>query len=237
MHPRLAQLFQHRHDHGRHHHFGRRAPRGFQGFGFGPGQMFGGDSGRSGIGGGRKLTSVDLQLLILSLLAEKPHHGYEIIKSLGDRSNGYYSPSPGMVYPALTYLEEVGHATVEVDGARKRYAITRDGIAHLEAHRVDADTLLEQLAWIGQRMAQVREAFSGGVVTDRSEDFDEPRGHGAHSGAAGRGRRHEPEFLMEIRLARRNLKAALIEKFNAPHDEQKRIAAILERAAREIRGD
>jgi len=223
----------HRHSHHRglgRIHFGRHR-RGFAGFGFGPGQMFGGDSGRSGIAAGRKLTSADLQLLILSLLAEKPQHGYEIIKSLGERSNGYYNPSPGMVYPALTYLEEIGQATVEIEGARKRYTITKNGVAYLEANRADADTLLEQLAWIGQRMTQVREAFTSGVEADRSEDFDEPRGRGA------RGRHREPEFVMEIRLARRNLKAALIEKFNASTDEQKRIATILERAAREIRGE
>jgi DNA-binding PadR family transcriptional regulator len=223
----------HRHSH--HRGLGRirfgRHHRGFAGFGFGPGQLFGGDSGRSGIAAGRKLTAADLQLLILSLLAEKPHHGYEIIKSLAERSNGYYSPSPGMVYPALIYLEEIGHATVEVEGARKRYTITKNGIGHLEASRADADTLLEQLAWIGQRMSQVREAFTGGVETDRSEDFDEPRGRG------GRGGHREPEFVMEIRLARRNLKAALIEKFGASTDEQKRIATILERAAREIRDE
>ena len=78
-------------------------------------------------GMGRKLASVDLQLLILGLLAEKPRHGYEIIKALDERSKGFYIPSPGMVYPALTYLEEIGHATVEADGSRKLYSITESG--------------------------------------------------------------------------------------------------------------
>jgi DNA-binding PadR family transcriptional regulator len=206
---------------GRHH-------RGFHGFGHGPGQMFGGDAGRGGIGAGRKLGSADLQLLILALLAEKPSHGYEIIKALDERSNGYYSPSPGMVYPALTYLEEIGHATVEVEGTKKQYSITPEGIAHLEANRAAVDTLLEQLAWIGQRMEKVRRAFNGEREADSSEDFDEPRRH------SGRGRH---DFMMEIRQARRNLKAAMIAKFGAPADEQKRIAEILERAAREIRGE
>ena len=219
-----------------HHHYLRgrvhrlhtaRRHRGFQGFGFGPGQLFGGDAGRGGVGAGRKLSSNDLQLLILSLLAEKPRHGYELIKALDERSNGYYSPSPGMVYPALTYLEEIGHATVEVDGARKRYSITADGIAHLEAHRSTVDTLLEQLAWIGQRMEQVRRAFAPGV--DAAEEFDEPQ--------RGAGRSRGGDYRIEIRQARRSLKSALIEKFGASTDEQKRIAAILERAAREIRGE
>ena len=69
--------------------------------------------GGRAFGMGRKLASVDLQLLILGLLAEKPRHGYEIIKALDERSKGFYVPSPGMVYPALTYLEEIGHATVD----------------------------------------------------------------------------------------------------------------------------
>ncbi len=227
--------FFHHHGHGHRHaghhvHFGRHH-RGFPGFGSGPGQLFGGDSGRSGLGAGRKLGSSDLQLLILSLLAEKPHHGYEIIRSLGDRSAGYYSPSPGMVYPALTYLEEIGHASVEVDGNRKRFSITPDGIAYLEANRAAADTLIEQLAWIGQRMAQVREAFEGG--TEGGEDFDAPERGDAARGGHGR---HAHDFVMAIRVARRNLKAALIAKFGADADEQKRIAEILERAARDIRG-
>ena len=209
--------------------FGRHSHRGFQGFGFGPGQLFGSDAGRGGVGAGRKLGSGDLQLLILSLLAEKPRHGYELIKALEERSNGYYSPSPGMVYPALTYLEEIGHATVEVDGTKKRYCITADGIAHLEANRSIVDTLLEQLAWIGQRMDQVRRAFGEGREADAAEDFDAPgRPHGGRRGR---------DFVVEIRQARRNLKAAMIAKFGASADEQRRIAEILERAAREIRGE
>jgi DNA-binding PadR family transcriptional regulator len=215
-------------------HFGRHH-RGFHGFGFGPGQMFGDDAGRGGIGAGRKLGSGDLQLLILSLLAEKPRHGYEVIKALDERSGGYYSPSPGMVYPALTYLEEIGHATVHVDGTKKQYRITADGMAHLEANRTNADTLLEQLAWIGQRMEKVRRAFTGAQEAERSdgsEDFDEPRRHAGH----GRGRGADRDFALEVRQARRNLKAAMIAKFGAPPDEQKRIAEVLERAAREIRG-
>ena len=221
-----------RHHRSIHLHLGHRH-RGFQGFGFGPGQLFGRDAGRGGVGAGRKLNAADLQLLILSLLVEKSRHGYEIIKALDERSNGYYSPSPGMVYPALTYLEEIGHATFEVEGTKKRYSVTPDGIAHVEANRATVDTLLEQLAWIGQRMAQVRQAFgNGGGEAGVDEDFDAPLQQ-RHEGA--RGRAHD--FMIEIRQARRNLKSALIAKFGASLDEQKRIADVLERAAREIRGE
>ena len=210
------------------HHAGRH--RGPSGFGFDVSGGFGepgrGPGGRGGLGPGRKLGSADLQLLILALLAEKPRHGYEIIKALDERSNGYYSPSPGMVYPALTYLEELGYATVAVEGAKKLYSITETGLAHLEQNRAAVDSLLEQLAWIGKKMDHMRRAFSSqeGQGEDAS-DFDAPQGHG-----------HWHRQAPEVRQARRNLKSALIEKFGATLEEQQRIAAILERAAAEIRG-
>ena len=219
------------HCHG--HGYMHRHHRGFKGFGFGPGQMFsaGSGAGVGGFGAGRKLGAADLQLLVLAMLAEKPRHGYEIIKALDERSHGYYSPSPGMVYPALTYLEEIEHATVEADGAKKLYSITDAGLAHLEANRSTVDTLIEQLAWIGDRMERVRRAFSGEAAADPSEDFDAPRE------ASGRGRGRSHDFMSGIRAARRNLKSALISKFGASAEEQKRIAEILERAAQEIRGE
>ena len=63
----------------------------------------------------------------------KPRHGYEIIKALGERSRA--TTQPGWFYPALTYLEEIGYATVEADGARKLYHITETGTALLGQNR------------------------------------------------------------------------------------------------------
>src|SRR6201999_2104773 len=94
---------------------------------------FSGDGGE-GFRWGRKLGSSELQLVLLSLLAERPSHGYELIKELAERSGGFYNPSPGMIYPALTYLEEIGYATVVAEGTKKRYEITAEGRAHLEEH-------------------------------------------------------------------------------------------------------
>src|ERR1700679_2081736 len=106
------------------------------GRGFGPfgGGFFGGFGGRGGpnFGAGRKLIAADLQLLILALLEEKPRHGYELIKELEERSGGFYSPSPGVIYPALTYLEEIGFASVEISGTKKLYNITTEGRQHLD---------------------------------------------------------------------------------------------------------
>src|SRR3974390_683872 len=100
---------------------------------------------RTGFRTGRKLASDDLQLLLLALIAEKPSHGYDLIKLLEERSGGYYVPSPGMIYPALTYLEEAGHATIEQEGTKKLYRISEEGKAHLDQNRAAADELLAQL--------------------------------------------------------------------------------------------
>ena len=105
----------------------RRARGGHFG-GFGAGFGHGTGLGGRGFFGGRKLGSGELQLVILALLEERPRHGYEIIKALEDTSKGFYAPSPGMVYPALTYLEEVGYATVEAEGSKKLYRITDAGL-------------------------------------------------------------------------------------------------------------
>jgi DNA-binding PadR family transcriptional regulator len=216
----------HRFHHAVHHH---HAPR-HHGPHFG-GFPFGGRDGSAhdlhgAFGRGRKLGGADLQLLLLALLAEQPSHGYELIKALDERSNGYYVPSPGMVYPALTYLDEIGHASIEVEGTKKRYTISEAGLDHLEKNRAAVDALLGQLAWIGKRMNDVRQAMSG---EHDDSDFDDPRSF--------RGRGRHAAGTPEVRQARRNLKSALIEKSGATLAEQKRVAAILERAAAEIRED
>ena len=85
-------------------HFGRRGRR--------YGHFAAGFLGGPGMRVAKMLASGDLQLIILALLSEKPRHGYEIIKQVEEHSSGAYTPSPGMVYPALTYLEEMGYGAV-----------------------------------------------------------------------------------------------------------------------------
>jgi DNA-binding PadR family transcriptional regulator len=92
----------------------------------------------------------DLRLIMLDLMAEAPRHGYDIIKSIEDTVGGAYSPSPGVVYPTLTYLEDVGFAAVtSTEGARKLYAITPEGRAHLDANRSAINALRARLKDIG----------------------------------------------------------------------------------------
>ncbi|QEW23566.1 Transcriptional regulator YqjI (plasmid) [Marinibacterium anthonyi] len=85
----------------------------------------------------------ELRLLILAMIAERPRHGYEIIKEIEDRFEGRYSPSPGVVYPTFSWLEDMGYATIEPDSnGRKLSRITREGEAFLVANRKAADELL-----------------------------------------------------------------------------------------------
>ncbi len=90
--------------------------------------------------------SGDLKLVILALVAEKPRHGYEIIKDLGERVGGGYSPSPGVVYPTLTLIEDMGYATPAQDqGGRKLYTVTAEGEAFLAANRAQVDAIFARL--------------------------------------------------------------------------------------------
>lgn len=96
--------------------------------------------------GGRVFGHGGLRLVLQQLIADKPRHGYELIKAIEERLGGSYSPSPGVVYPTLTLLEEMGHVTVTAgEGGRKRHTITAAGLEHLQAHRAEVDELLARM--------------------------------------------------------------------------------------------
>ncbi|WP_167050645.1 PadR family transcriptional regulator [Salinibacterium sp. ZJ77] len=80
-----------------------------------------------------------LRLYLLSLLAERPQHGYELIQALGERFGGTYVPSAGTIYPRLAKLQDEGLVTKETDGRRSVYAITDAGRAELESRRGELD--------------------------------------------------------------------------------------------------
>jgi DNA-binding PadR family transcriptional regulator len=208
--------------------------------GHGRGGFFGrrGRGDGDGFRMGRRLGSGDLQLLILLLLQENPRHGYELIKELEQRTSGYYSPSPGVIYPALTYLDEIGFASVEAEGNKKLYRTTETGAAFLTENRSSAEAMLGELVEIGRRFARaqqtMREEDDGSEGEDDSDlgtwPLGERRfGHG-HRGH-GRGR-----AIVEVLQARHDLKHALREAITDSPEEHKRIADILRRAAAEIRG-
>jgi DNA-binding PadR family transcriptional regulator len=107
--------------------------------------------GRSGHRrGGRPFDYGELRLLTLAMIAEQPSHGYELMKTIEDRMGGSYTPSPGVMYPTLSWLEDSGYAAVETaDGGRKRYQVTVEGQAFLAANRPGLDELLARLGAAG----------------------------------------------------------------------------------------
>jgi DNA-binding PadR family transcriptional regulator len=133
---------------------GPRGRRGFAGaFGFGPG-AWGGPGGQwgggTGGGRGRMFGHGDLKFVVLNLLAEKPRHGYEIIKELEDRFGGAYSPSPGTVYPTLSLLEDLGYARATLEeGNRKVFEITDEGRKYLEENRSVVDDIFGRVDEVG----------------------------------------------------------------------------------------
>ncbi|WP_211090140.1 PadR family transcriptional regulator [Pseudothauera nasutitermitis] len=176
--------------------------------------------GRRGLHAGRKLGGRDLQLLILALLAESPSHGYELIRQIEERSAGFYVPSPGVVYPALTYLEELEQVRAEAEGNKKRYSLTDQGHGRLAAHREAADALFAALAELGAKMARARRAFDG-------EAAQAEEGALAPDGEAGR--------HAGVDEARHALRHALHEVLpGCEPDVRDAIADILRRAARDI---
>ena len=115
--------------------------------------------------GGRMFGHGDLKFVILSLLDERPRHGYDIIKAIEEKSGGTYQPSPGTVYPTLTMLEEMGFARARADeGGKKVYEITDAGRQHLTDHRGTVDDIFSRIARKGagltsEAMLEMNRAF------------------------------------------------------------------------------
>src|SRR6266478_5196660 len=101
----------------------------------------------------------DLRYVILQRISEKPSHGYEIIKSIQERLGGMYAPSPGVVYPMLTMLEEMGHPTVVTEGARKLYTITEEGSKALAENKAQVDALFARMDQV-RREQQIERAVA-----------------------------------------------------------------------------
>lgn len=193
---------------------------------------------------GRMLASGDLRLVALFLIEQQPRHGYDLIKAIEEKSNGFYSPSPGIVYPALTFLEEAGYVTSQVDGNKKLYTITDEGRAHLADNREAIESTLGFLAKAGEQMNRFREfakadwPFGSG---EGAPDFGARRGgpHGPHggrdeSGSFGGPDRDLKDVAPELNDARKAVKAAIKKARIGSHEQQLRTAEILKRAAAEI---
>ncbi|HEY1427022.1 MAG TPA: PadR family transcriptional regulator, partial [Caulobacteraceae bacterium] len=138
-----------------HRHFQRmREAHAAREFGF-HGRGHHGLAGRMGRRAHRVFDQGDLRFVIMKLISEQPRHGYEIIKEIEEKVGGAYSPSPGVIYPTLTLLEELGYVTVEAaEGGKKLYRITEAGEAALEEKKAVVDGIF-------RRMADLHERFEG----------------------------------------------------------------------------
>ena len=172
---------------------------------------------------GRMLASGDLRLIALYFIEQQPRHGYDLIKAIEEKTGGIYVPSPGVIYPALTFLEEANYVTSVAEANKRLYTITDEGRAHLNDNRAAVEATLAHLGKIGEQFAKVRERWD-----EAQRGFDE-RG-------PGRPDRDMADVEPAVNDARRELKDAIKEaaRDRSP-DNQRRLADILLRAANEIR--
>lgn len=87
-----------------------------------------------------------LRYIVLQLIAERPRHGYEIIKEIEEKVGGGYAPSPGAIYPLLALLEDLGHVKVIPDGNKKLHKITPEGRAFLKQNRALVEVVSARMA-------------------------------------------------------------------------------------------
>lgn len=137
----------------RHEHSHRGWGRGWRDGGFGRHQHRGGRRARA-------FEQGDLRFVILKLIADEARHGYDIIKAIEETFGGTYSPSPGVVYPTLTLLEDQGFANVTPgEGSKKLYTITSEGQAFLDDNKATVDAIFS-------RMDEVSRRFRGGPAPE-----------------------------------------------------------------------
>ena len=167
-------------------HGGRHAMhRGGRGFGHGFGHGFGG-GGRRGGGRGergerrRMFDGGELRLVLLKLIADEPRHGYDLIRHIEELTGGSYAPSPGVIYPTLTMLDDMGQIEAQQsDGAKKLFAITDAGRAELETNAEIVEAAIARLTAVGEETqrtdsASVRRAMGNlrQVLMNRLGDRD-----------------------------------------------------------------
>jgi DNA-binding PadR family transcriptional regulator len=115
------------------------------------------EASRGGRGGGRRrmFDGGELRLVLLKLIADEPRHGYDLIRQIEEITGGAYAPSPGVVYPTLTLLDEMGLIEErQAEGSKKLFAITPAGTTHLEENAELVTTLMARLAEVGAERAR-----------------------------------------------------------------------------------
>lgn len=127
-------------------------PRGWGGGGWEGGDWSAEFGHRRGRGGRRRMfESGELRLVLLKLIADQPRHGYDLIRAIEELTHGSYAPSPGVVYPTLTMLQDMGLIQeAAAEGTRKAFAVTPDGEAHLAERSEEVEALFERLTGAGE---------------------------------------------------------------------------------------
>ena len=114
---------------------------------------------RRGGGGRRMFDGGELRLVLLKLITDEARHGYELIRAIEELTGGAYAPSPGVVYPTLTLLEETGLIEQQAsEGAKKRFAVTEAGAMHLEENRPRVEALMARLSEVGANRERTESA-------------------------------------------------------------------------------
>ncbi|HUP67856.1 MAG TPA: PadR family transcriptional regulator [Sphingomicrobium sp.] len=136
------------------------AMRGGRGFNWGPIHFDLGDGpegrgrGRHGRRSRRMFEGGELRLVLLKLIADEPRHGYDLIRAIEELTGGEYAPSPGIIYPTLTLLQDMGHIEeAPGEGSRKPFQATEEGRAHLEERKEEVEALLDRLSDLKPREA------------------------------------------------------------------------------------
>lgn len=133
------------------------------GRGWGDGAEWGGRGG-GGRGRRRVLDSAELRLVLLKLIADQSRHGYDLIRAVEEMTHGEYAPSPGVVYPSLTMLQDMGLIDeVKTEGSRKAFEITAEGKDHLAEKEEETEALFERLKDLGSDQRK-----AGGAPIKRS---------------------------------------------------------------------
>jgi DNA-binding PadR family transcriptional regulator len=151
--------------------FATRGGRGWSS-GWGPFHFdFGDDAGDWGRGSrgrrGRMFESGELRLVLLKLIADEPRHGYDLIRAVEELTGGDYAPSPGVVYPTLTLLQDMGLIEeAEAAGARKPFQVTAEGRNHLEQNAAEVEELLDRLEQTGSRRRRSHRPEMGRAVAN-----------------------------------------------------------------------
>ncbi|HTU11978.1 MAG TPA: PadR family transcriptional regulator [Allosphingosinicella sp.] len=130
---------------------GRGWGRGFGGgWGAWGGDEWGGGGGRGRGGRRRMFDSGELRLVLLKLIADQPRHGYDLIRAIEELTHGAYAPSPGVVYPTLTMLQDMGYVEeAKGEGSRKVFEATAEGRDHLLDKGEEVTSLFERLEDVG----------------------------------------------------------------------------------------